>query len=100
MKAGVLENHTSRDLSGHDSFRVASKQTKNKVLVKTERKKKQICLRRSLHAAAVTAGRALSEYASESLSGWKIKPVVPSNRLFSRSDGDKLFSKPLDFERL
>ena len=34
VKAGVLENHTSRDLSGHDSFCVASKQTKNKVLVK------------------------------------------------------------------
>ena len=69
MKAGVLENHTSRVLSGHDSFCVASKVTKNKVLIKTERKKKQICLRRYLHAAAVIAGRALSEYASEPLSG-------------------------------
>ena len=35
-----FRNHTSRDLSGHDSFCVASKQTKNKVLVKTERRKK------------------------------------------------------------
>ena len=71
VKAGVLENHTSRDLSGHDSFCVASKQTKNKVLVKTERKK--ICLLRSLHAAGVTAVRALSEYASKPLSGWKFQ---------------------------
>ena len=49
VKAGVLENHTSRDLSGHDSFCVASKQTKSKVLVKTERKKSaffDLCMQR------------------------------------------------------
>ena len=39
-------------------------------------------------------------YANEPLSGWKIKPLVPSNRIFSRSDGDKFVCKPLDFELL
>ena len=92
--ARVLRNHSSRDLSVHGFFRVLSKQTKKEgqCFVRTARRKrsKSAGLCTAMHAPviwrSVTCRMRLPVYANEPLSGWKI---VPSNRIFSRSDGDK-----------
>ena len=107
--ARVLRNHSSRDLSVHGFFRVLSKQTKKEgqCLWELQGVKKKICGSFAppyACASDMTIGDMrmphASAYANEPLSGWKIKPLVPSNRIFSRSDGDKFVCKPLDFELL
>ena len=86
------------------SFYVQTNQKRGPVLVRTARRKEaEIC--GSLHRHAPTIWRAVICIASVCkwtgwIVRWKIKPLVPSNQIFSRSDGEKFVFKPLDFELL